>query len=141
MEALRRELLQEIWGEYHRFMEASAAASEESPYKALGLGYIDFARQEPRLFRLLFMRRREAGAEGPETADWPVHTARAGASTGLSGPEAELFHLEMWAFVHGIAVMFATGYLDLDRAVVSRILTDAFLGVKARWEEKANECH
>lgn len=137
MEALRQAVLERALETYHRFMEGTIAASEAPPYKAMGLAYIDFARAEPSLFRLLFMRRRN-GEEGPEAADWPAHTARAGASAGLQGPEAERFHLEMWAFVHGIAVMFATGYLDLDRDLVSRMLTDAFLGVKARWEEKTN---
>jgi hypothetical protein len=39
----------------------------------------------------------------------------------------------MWAYVHGIATMFATGFLDLDRELVSKILTDAFLGLKKQY--------
>ena len=40
----------------------------------------------------------------------------------------------MWAFVHGIAVMTATGYLTLEEQIVSRMLSDAFRGVKTSWE-------
>jgi len=47
--------------------------------------------------------------------------------------EAKLFHLEMWAFVHGIAAMMATGFLDLDRELVSRMLTDAYQGLRLRF--------
>ena len=48
----------------------------------------------------------------------------------LDGDTAKLFHLEMWAFVHGIAVIIATDYLKLDRELVSRMLTDCYTGLR-----------
>ena len=138
MEALRRAVLERAHALYRRQVEAaSGPGSTYPPYKARGMAYIAFAGEEPRLFRLLFMRDRAGEADSPENGDWPKDTALAGAGTGLAGPEAELFHLEMWAAVHGVAVMRATGYLDLDEPTVSRILTDVFLGTKQRWEEKS----
>lgn len=134
MDSLRRAVLEEALAVYHRFVEASVAASSHPAYKARGLAYIAFARTEPTLFRLLFMRSRAGETDSPENPDWNKDTARAGASTGLTGPEAELFHLEMWVMVHGIAVMLATGYLDLDEDTVSRMLTDAYRGIKNKWE-------
>ena len=53
--------------------------------------------------------------------------------TGLSGEDAQLFHLEMWAYVHGIATMFATGFLDLEWELVSRMLTDAYQGLRKQY--------
>ena len=134
MEALKRAVVEEALAAYHRFVEAAVAASADPPYKARGMAYIGFARTEPTLFRLLFMRSRAGETESPEDPDWPADTARAGTSAGLSGAGAELFHLEMWAFVHGIAVMTATGYLTLEEQIVSRMLSDAFRGVKTSWE-------
>ncbi len=136
MEALRRAVLERAHALYRRQVEAaSGPGSPYPPYKARGMAYIAFAREEPQLFRLLFMRGRAGETESPENGDWPKDTALAGTWTGLAGSEAELFHLEMWAAVHGLAVMRATGYLDLDEPTVSRILTDVFLGTKQRWEE------
>ena len=54
-------------------------------------------------------------------------------NTGLKKSEASLFHLEMWAYVHGIATMFATGYLNLEWELVSKMLTDSFLGLKKQF--------
>ncbi|MBO4418917.1 MAG: WHG domain-containing protein [Oscillospiraceae bacterium] len=136
MEALRRAVVEDALAAYHRFVEAAVAASPHPPYKARGLAYIGFARAEPALFRLLFMRSRAGETESPEDADWISDTARASTTTGLAGSEAALFHLEMWAMVHGIAVMLATGYLTLDEETVSRMLTDVFRGTKARWEKE-----
>lgn len=137
MEALRRAVLERAHALYRRRVEeASGPGSPYPPYKARGMAYIAFAGDEPQLFRLLFMRGRAGETDSPENGDWPKDTALAGAGTGLAGPEAELFHLEMWAAVHGIAVMRATGYLDLEEAVVSRMLSDVFWGTKQRWEEQ-----
>ena len=55
-------------------------------------------------------------------------------NTGLEGLNAKLFHLEMWAYVHGIATMFATRYLDLDWDLVSQMLTDLYQGLKKQYE-------
>ena len=52
---------------------------------------------------------------------------------GLSKEEVKLFHFEMWAFVHGIATMFATGYLDFEWELVSRMLSDSYLGLKKQY--------
>ncbi len=140
MEALRRAVVEDALAAYHRFVEAAVTVSLFPPYKARGLAYIGFARAEPALFRLLFMRSRTGETESPEDPDWTADSARAGSSAGLAGQDAELFHLEMWALVHGIAVMQATGYLNLEEATVSQMLTDAFRGIKASWEEN-HECH
>ena len=54
-------------------------------------------------------------------------------NTGMDEQSSKLFHLEMWAFVHGIATMFATGFLDLDWELVSRMLSDAYLGLRKQY--------
>ena len=43
---------------------------------------------------------------------------------------ASLMHLEMWTFVHGIASMLATSFLNLEWELVSNMLTDAYLGIR-----------
>ena len=56
--------------------------------------------------------------------------------TGLESDRARLFHLEMWTFVHGLATMMATGYLELDMGLVSMMLSDAYFGIKHRFEKE-----
>ncbi len=134
MEAVRAAALNEIHARYLAFQRDYAAGSPEPSYKASGLAYVAFAAAEPNWFRLLFMRDRSA-SHGPEDGDWAAIVDGVAAYTGLPREEAELFHLEMWAFVHGLAVMRATNYLSFDEATLSRMLTDAFRGIRKRWEE------
>ena len=50
-----------------------------------------------------------------------------------------MFHLEMWVYVHGIATMIATGYLNWEVETVSRMLTDAYMGLKERYAKLNRE--
>lgn len=102
-------------------------------YKASGMAYIRFAKEEKELFKLLYMRDRSSelipeGSELTDEMEAIVHN-----NTGLSGAEAKLFHLEMWAYVHGIASMAATGFVDLDFDLISQMLTDAYQGMRKQY--------
>lgn len=117
----------------NRYISREIESSEYPEYKASGIAYIRFAKEEKELFKLLYMRNRdgEAFPEKDDTNDQML--AIVNSNTGLSGNVAELFHLEMWAFVHGIASMFATGFLDLEWPVVSRMLSDCYSGLKKQY--------
>ena len=54
-------------------------------------------------------------------------------NTGFDPQTTKLFHLEIWACVHGIAAMFATGFVDLPWELVSRMLTDIYQGLRKQY--------
>lgn len=134
MDKLRLAVVHEADALCREYMRHEVESGEFPPYKANGMAYIRFAKEERELFKLLYMRDRngEAIPEG-DAVNSQMETIVQG-NTGLDGEEAKLFHLEMWAFVHGIATMFATGFLDLEWELVSKMLTDAYLGLKMRYE-------
>lgn len=55
------------------------------------------------------------------------------------GEKALLFHLEKWIYVHGVATMIATSYLDWQNDFVSSALTDAYMGLRLRYLEESDE--
>ncbi len=126
MEQLRFAVIGAAEALRRRYGQAELERGEYPPYKASGMGYIRFAGEERELFKLLYMRdrREEAALDEDEESIALVQQAM-----GLSREEARLFHLEMWIFVHGIAVMIATDYLVLDRELISRMLTDCYQGL------------
>ena len=103
-------------------------------YKASGMAYIRFAKEEPELFKLLYMRDRRGELVTKEASLFDRMESIVQGNTGLESDRARLFHLEMWAYVHGIAVMFATGYLSLDWELVSKMLTDSYLGLRKQYQ-------
>lgn len=125
------EAAEELCMEYSK---AEMEKGEYPTYKATGMGYIRFAKEEKELFRLIYMRDRSAEQMAEENRYFNDMESFVQQYTGLTAEDSRLLHLEMWAFVHGIATMYATGFLDLDRELVSKMLSDAYLGLKSRYE-------
>ena len=121
---------------YEDFFRREREIARYPVYKASGMAYIRFAKEEKELFKLLFMRDRGGENLPEEQALFSNMEAIVHKNTGLSNETASLFHLEMWAFVHGIAAMLATGYLDLDEELISKMLTDAYQGLKKQYNAK-----
>lgn len=133
MEELRFAVAEKATLLYDARTAEEVAKAAYPPYKASGMAYIRFAKEERELFKLLFMCDR-TGESIPEGAgSFERMTALVHGNTGLQEEAATLFHLEMWAYVHGIATMYATKFLDLDEELVSRMLTDAYQGLRKQY--------
>ena len=100
------------------------------PYKASGMAYIRFAREEKELFKLLFMcdRSNETPEDDRESLRPLLELLQK--NLGLSEDEAYLFHMETWICAHGMATMLATSFVDWDEAFISKVLTDTYEGIK-----------
>lgn len=133
MDALKEEVISAAGELYQSFIAQDIQSGNYPAYKASGMAYIRFAKEETELFKLLFMRDRsdELITENAEELKPILQLIQA--NTGLDEQHASLFHLEMWITVHGIATMIATSYLELDWDMISRILTDSYEGLKTRF--------
>lgn len=139
IDELKAEVIRSADRFYTQFVENEVENSQYPPYKASGIAYIHFAKYETQLFRLLFMRDRSA--EGKEEADAQEHeftdAAAAVREQTKAGEKTALdIHAAMWVFVHGIASMIATSYLEWDDETVSDMLTTAYRGVCGQLTQK-----
>lgn len=117
---------------YQNYLKEDMASGKYPPYKASGMAYIRFAKEEKELFKLLFMRdRSHENTDNKEENKQLLELIQQ--NLGINEEEACLFHLEMWIYVHGMATMLATSYLELDEAFISRVLTDGYEGMKNRY--------
>lgn len=100
----------------------------ETPFLHLGLTYIDFAKEEQRLFRLLFLSESRGdkslyellnGKSGALTKE--INKAAAQGNANPSG----LF-MKMWIFIHGCACMVLTGDYDLTKEETLDLLEDIY---------------
>ena len=132
MDALKADALNYAEQVYQHYLRTDMESGEFPPYKASGMAYIRFAREQRELFKLLFMRDRtnEEKAAGEELE---ALLSLIRQSMGLSWEEAYRFHMEMWIYVHGIATMIATAYLEWDLDFISAALTDAYQGLRLRF--------
>ena len=138
MEELQEAVILQAYQLYMGFLEQEAASREYPPYKAFGMAYIRFAKEEKELFRLLFMRDR-SGQPFTASPDFEASVALIMNANHISRQAAERIHLEMWACVHGIGTMLVTSFLELDKALISDILSDVYHGTLARYLQEANQ--
>jgi AcrR family transcriptional regulator len=135
MEELQRAVVAAAYEYYLGFLENEARCGSYPRYKAFGMAYIRFAKEERELFKFLFMRDRK-GENLISTSDMRESADLIVESTGMSLQEAELLHFEMWTCVHGIATMIATSFLDFEWEQISNMVSDVYQGLKARHLEK-----
>ena len=129
MEKLKADVIAMATAYYSRYFDEHIKRPDVPPYKATGLAYIQFAKDERELFKLLFMRDRanEQIQESEHSFDVAVNMMMG--ATGLTYAAAKKFHLEMWVFVHGIATMIATSYLDMGDEFMGEAISDAYQGL------------
>ncbi len=135
MEEIKTEVMAQANALYEAYLAEDMQKGELPPYKASGMAYIRFAREERELFKMLFMRDRSGEEIDNDDSIKPL-VQLIMENTGISEKEAYLLHLEMWVYVHGIATMVATAYLEWNSEMISRMLTDAYLGLKYRFTKK-----
>lgn len=135
MEEVQQEVLKAADDLYQNYLKEDMENRKYPPYKASGMAYIRFAKEEKELFKLLFMRDRthENIEEDREKIKPLLDLIQQ--NLELTEEEAYMFHTEMWLYVHGIATALATSYLVWNEEFISRALTDGYDGMKARYEK------
>ena len=124
---LREEIAKEVLNIFNGYLGREVASGKYPEYKAVGMGYIRFAKEEKQLFKYLLMNEgiSRTDMQNKSFADTVFMLVK---KYGMYQDDATKLHLQMWIFVHGIASMFATGYIDWDEETVSGIVTNAYKG-------------
>lgn len=135
MTELRKAVIDRCNSIYEEYCKREVAEKLYPEYKALGMAYIKLAIEESNIFKLLFMSENEN-----EYMDLQYKSVvnMVQKQTGFGSTCADRMHFEMWAFVHGIATMLATKYVDLDINTVSDCLSDVYDGLKRRFNGGEN---
>lgn len=115
------------------------------PMKGFAVQYIRFAIEEPNLYSILFMKKRDdfnyvdfIVGEG----HYEKVIATAEENFGLNRGQAETLYHNMWAYAHGIAVMSATGVCNFSIEEIAGMLGMAcrsfLIGMKVARDEREN---
>lgn len=139
MEELKKELTEKIVQTYLSYM--LEGKDEEDAYKKTGINYIRFAREEPKLFQILFMSEHKVSIEDFMIYDKSFEQIEksAGRATGFSGSQLKQFHMKIWVFTHGLATMLATQTCEFSQERVSQMLTDVFTALYKEEKRKGEE--
>lgn len=133
------EIRQAVFRRATRFFEdfiQEGSARAALPYLGSGLAYLRFANEETQLFQLLFMRRRslEEQTGGVRDATFEYAAAQISAQLHYSLERAREFHYHSYIYVHGLASMIATGFLDYDEAALTQLLRRQYRALRLAFE-------
>lgn len=122
MEDLHRELILYVARQFQAHAEADMAQSD-SPYIQLCTTYLLYGRDEPELFKLLFMRDRVSEGPYSDQTNFDLVFNIIKKETPLDDETALRFFERTWLFIHGLAVCIATKYIPCqdERYLISMV--------------------
>ena len=122
MEDLHRELILYVARQFQARAEADMAQSG-SPYIQLCTTYLLYGRDEPELFKLLFMRDRVSEGQYSDQTNFDLVFNIIKKETPLDDETALRFFERTWLFIHGLAVCIATKYIPCqdERYLISMV--------------------
>lgn len=122
MEDLHRELILYVARQFQAHAEADMAQSD-SPYIQLCTTYLLYGRDEPELFKLLFMRDRISEGQYSDQTNFNLVFNIIKKETPLDDETALRFFERTWLFIHGLAVCIATKYIPCqdERYLISMV--------------------
>lgn len=127
---------------YGEYVERGLA--EPLPFKGVGMQYILFAVNEPKLFQLLFMSEQ---AQVPnlsgilplidESYEKILSSIRL--SYNLDDLHAQRLYQHLWIYTHGIAALCATKTCGFTGEEISEMLTEVFVSILKKIKEERND--
>lgn len=122
MEDLHRELILYVARQFQAHAEEDMAQSD-SPYIQLCTTYLLYGRDEPELFKLLFMRDRVSEGQYSDQTNFDLVFNIIKKETSLDDETALRFFERTWLFIHGLAVCIATKYIPCqdERYLISMV--------------------
>lgn len=131
MEDLQEAVRGAAYERYLNRLKYEASLGKYPRYKSFGMAYIGFAKDEKELFKLLFLCDRD-GKPTSHPEDFEESVKMIMSANQIERGMAERIHLESWIFVHGIATMIATSFLNLEWTLIEDMLTDIYQGVRLK---------
>ena len=131
MDEVKHETILAARAVYNEYIEKALA--EEDPFKSVGLQYFNFAKNEPKLFEMLFMNAENAV---PLTDVLPVIDNNSEKillsiqkQFGLSQVDSYRLYQNMFVFTHGLACLCVTGVSRLSGEEVNARLIEICTGL------------
>ena len=140
MENLKKALYKKVEEHFNAYM--LNGMNHRIPFLGMGLAYINFAKEEKNLFKLLFMSDAIhvdspmdmiSGQENQEVI------ALIAGMTQLNEENSKKLYVDIWLLTHGIASLVATNHCHFNNEEAEIILMDAFKGFLNQFSKKEKE--
>lgn len=139
-EELYNELLMKMETYFYSFLLDNEI--EDIPkYKQIGINYIKFAKEEPNIFKALFMKKNNLVVENfiGQIKEFKEIEKFVKLSTNLKNEEIKSFHVKMWIFTHGLATLVASNTINFNDQQIRDLLSYEFQALMLLEENPNNK--
>ena len=141
VEQMQKELYEKIEKYFYKFL-LDHMVDGIPQYKQVGINYIKFAKQEKKLFQILFMS--DVGLTpnafvSKAGKDYNEIEKLIKISTNLQEEDIKEFHTKMWIFCHGIATLVANNTIKLTDNQIQELLSYEFQALMLLEENPNNK--
>lgn len=132
MEEVHGEVVRAAKGLYRQYVKEGL--KQEPAFKGVGMAYIRFALQEPKLFQLLFMEEQGEASDFTHVLamideNYEEILKSVQESYHLEKEKAKWLYQHLWIYTHGIATLCATKVCHFSEAEMETMLTEVFAGL------------
>ena len=139
-EELYNELLMKMETYFYSFLLDNEI--EDIPkYKQIRINYIKFAKEEPNIFKALFMKKNNLVVENfiGQIKEFKEIEKFVKVSTNLKNEEIKSFHVKMWIFTHGLATLIASNTINFNDQQIRDLLSYEFQALMLLEENPNNK--
>ena len=130
MDGIKKEVYAAAIRVYDRYTEAGL--QEKIPFFGVGMQYIRFAREEPELYRLLFLTRaQEKSFSAMRSMQHLQSLVRPTLMEiyRITEQEADLYFCDLWFVVHSLSTLIVTGDCPYSDREIGQILTGVSISI------------
>ena len=136
MDDLKEEVIEYGYSKYSEKMKEALRSTRYKGYISCGLAYISIAKEEPNIFKMLFMRdttnERKVYTDSSINLIYEIISSRG----NITIEEAKDVTNRYWFVMHGIATSIATNFMNLDDEYIIELLKDNFESIIKNIKEK-----
>lgn len=109
----------------------TSKTDSQNQYKSIGINLIKLAKEEPNLFKLLFMHESNLSYSHFMMDNQSYHYIEETIMryVGMDKGNIPEFHSKMWLFTHGIATLIANNTCTFTDNEIDELLTDEFIAL------------
>lgn len=129
MEDLKNEVIQLAFEKYLEYITSETGL--ETQYKSIGLNYIKLAKEEPKLFKVLFMYKSNMSYSHFMSSNQSYQFIEKTIMKYVDIDKEDIpsFHSKMWFFTHGIATLIANDTCSFTDEEIDELLTEEFMAL------------
>lgn len=139
MEEVQEEVKASVRGVYNEYVQR--ALTKDLPFKAVGLAYIQFAIEEPKLFQILYMSEAAPRSKAEVIMYKDDNHKEIQKSIEdmykLSKEDAWQLYEQLWIYSHGIATLCATKVCKFEEDEIENNLTEVFVSLLMNIKRRA----